>query len=120
MECKQCNQEFEGRAGAKYCSAKCRKSASREAKCDISVTEEPILVTDNTEELVTDVCATMPDVEGEFEDLPPDVQRAIEYMSQARSKLLGIDYEDEKAIRTARALKYLQLFPDRYYSRGAA
>ena len=115
MECKQCKVEFTGRKDAKYCSAKCRKSASRH-KCDLSVTDTPISVTgDVTDilEVVETVCATMPEVIGEFSDLPSDVQRAIEYMSRVRSQLLGVDYEDEKSLRTARALHYQELFPDR-------
>ena len=112
MICNQCSNEFEGRKDAKYCSPVCRATASRNAKRNISatpVTDKPVNV---TPESIVDVAFSMPDVVGEFEDLPADVQRAIEYMSQARSELLGIDYEDEKAIRTARALHYQVLFPD--------
>jgi hypothetical protein len=109
MKCNQCNNEFKGRADAKYCSPKCRIKANRNrlSVTKISVTDNPIPVTANS---IEETVATMPDVEGEFEDLPIDVQQAIEYMSRARSKL-GVDYEDEKALRTARALRYQQLFP---------
>ena len=44
-----------------------------------------------------------------FEDLPPDVQRSIGAVSK--------DVED-KARRTARAISYQHLFPDRYESTG--
>ena len=37
MKCLNCGNEFEGREGAKYCSAKCRKAVQR--KCDKSVTD---------------------------------------------------------------------------------
>ena len=49
-----------------------------------------------------------------FEDLPPDVQRTIVNMSTIDGQL----NKDEKAKRTARAVHYQSLFPDRYYSTG--
>ena len=49
-----------------------------------------------------------------FTDLPPDVQRTITMMSTTDGKL----NEDEKVKRTARAIHYQSLFPDRYYSTG--
>lgn len=49
-----------------------------------------------------------------FVDLPPDVQRTINMMSTIDGR---ID-EAEKAKRTARAIHYQSLFPDRYYSTG--
>ena len=49
-----------------------------------------------------------------FADLPPDVQRTITMMSTIEGRL----DEDEKAKRTARAIHYQSLFPDRYYSTG--
>jgi len=46
MQCKQCNQEFEGRADARYCSPGCRVTANRN-KCN-SVTDNSVkVVTDN-------------------------------------------------------------------------
>jgi len=122
MICQECNNEFEGRQGAKYCSGRCRKAASRN-KCDTSVTavtDNPISVTPDNIEDVTDICNEMPEVEGSFEELPADVQRKIEYMSRARAETLGIDYEDEKAMRTARALDYMAKFPQYRHCRGAA
>lgn len=44
-----------------------------------------------------------------FADLPPDVQRIIETISRD---------DDDKARRTARAIRYQHLFPDRYESTG--
>lgn len=46
MICKQCGKEFEGRADAQYCSANCRKVASRANVTDNFVTDN---VTDNLE-----------------------------------------------------------------------
>ena len=46
-----------------------------------------------------------------FEDLPPDVQATINRLSESN---------EEKAKRTAAAIKYQHLFPDRYYSTGVA
>ena len=48
MKCKQCNQPFDGRADAQYCSAKCRVAAKRNkyVVTDNSVTDN---VTDNLE-----------------------------------------------------------------------
>lgn len=91
MVCKQCNVEFEGRAGAKYCSAKCRKAASR-VKCDINVTDEPILVTDNVIPKVKD-----------FHSLPQDVQQSIMRIA---------DSDEDVRQRTIVALSYQQLYPD--------
>ena len=44
-----------------------------------------------------------------FEDLPPDVQATINRVSESN---------EEKAKRTAAAIKYQHLFPDRYNSTG--
>lgn len=52
-----------------------------------------------------------------FEDLPPDVQHDIETMSSHAAQR-GEDYEEDKARRTARAIRYQHLFPDRYESTG--
>ncbi len=49
-----------------------------------------------------------------FHDLPPDVQRDIESMSQHAQ---GDKAEDKKA-RTARAIRYQHMFPNRYHSTG--
>lgn len=46
-----------------------------------------------------------------FEDLPRDVQQTIRRMS---------DSNEEFQKRTAIAIKYQHLFPDRYHSTGAA
>lgn len=51
-----------------------------------------------------------------FEDLPPDVQRTIDRMSIVNGK---ID-QTIKANRTAIAINYQHLFPDRYYGTGVA
>ena len=50
MKCNQCNEEFEGRAGAKYCSTKCRVKANRNKTDGVSVTD----VTDKLSVTVTD------------------------------------------------------------------
>ena len=49
-----------------------------------------------------------------FADLPPDVQQTINRMSTADGK---ID-QTVKANRTAIAIHYQHLFPDRYYPTG--
>lgn len=51
-----------------------------------------------------------------FADLPPDVQRTIERVSRINNN--EAEYKTEKAKRTARAIHYQSLFPDRYYSTG--
>ena len=51
-----------------------------------------------------------------FEDLPPDVQQTIDKMSVVDGK---ID-QTIKVNRTAIAVHYQHLFPDRYYSTGVA
>ena len=51
-----------------------------------------------------------------FGDLPPDVQQTIDKMSTVDGK---ID-QTIKANRTAIAVNYQHLFPDRYYSTGVA
>ena len=51
-----------------------------------------------------------------FEDLPPDVQQTIDAMSVVEGK---ID-QTIKANRTAIAIHYQHLFPDRYHSTGIA
>ncbi len=73
MICKQCNTEFEGRADAKYCSAKCRVVANRntnKAKCN------------------------------KFEDLPIDVQHSIDRLSDSPEEFIqraaiAIDYANK-------------------------
>lgn len=51
-----------------------------------------------------------------FADLPPDVQGTIERVSRINNS--EAEYKDEKAKRTARAVHYQHLFPDRYYDRS--
>lgn len=51
-----------------------------------------------------------------FEDLPPDVQQTIDSLSVVDGK---ID-QTIKVNRTAIAIHYQHLFPDRYHSTGAA
>ena len=51
-----------------------------------------------------------------FADLPPDVQQTIDEMSMVDGK---ID-QTVKVNRTAIAVNYQHLFPDRYYSTGVA
>ena len=51
-----------------------------------------------------------------FEDLPPDVQQTIDSLSMVDGKI----YQTVKANRTAIAINYQQLFPDRYNSTGVA
>lgn len=51
-----------------------------------------------------------------FTDLPADVQNTIDRMSTIDGEL----DQDIKAKRTAAAIKYQHLFPDRYHSIGAA
>lgn len=48
-----------------------------------------------------------------FEDLPPDVQKSIETMSQ-----FADNPSEDKARRTARAIHYQHLFPGRFHSTG--
>ena len=49
-KCEVCGNEFEGRSDAKYCSAVCRKQASR----TIGVTSEQIIVEEPVETLIDD------------------------------------------------------------------
>ena len=51
-----------------------------------------------------------------FEDLPPDVQQTIDSMSVVD----GVIDQTIKANRTAIAINYQHLFPDRYNSTGVA
>ena len=123
--CEYCGKEFESkRADARYCSTKHRKAANR-IKCDnpvtdklsvtepdVSVTQTPLSVTDSPVSVtVPSLSVTVPE---RFEDLPEDVQAAMEYMSRRD----GVDYETEKAVRTKRAWAYQAAFPDRWYKYG--
>ena len=67
-----------------------------------------------TSQGVTDEGVTGTKQPERFEDLPDDVQAAIEYMSRRD----GVDYETEKAVRTKRAWAYQAAFPDRWYKYG--
>ncbi len=99
-ECKNCGNEFEGkRADAKFCSDVCRVIFNRNIKV------EP--VTGN----VTDKRGK--DIKY-FGDLPMDVQATIDRLSVVDGK---ID-QTVKANRTAIAINYQHLFPDRFYSTG--
>ena len=49
-----------------------------------------------------------------FEDLPPDVQQTIDSLSMVDGKIC----QRVKANRTAIAINYQHLFPDRYESQG--
>jgi len=61
MKCKQCGNEFEGRADAKYCSAKCRVAANRNTTEPIAVTESTAVVTDAVlEQLTPEVITALP------------------------------------------------------------
>ena len=51
-----------------------------------------------------------------FEDLPPDVQQTIDSLSMVDGRIC----QRVKANRTAIAINYQHLFPDRYYSTGVA
>lgn len=84
MLCLNCGNEFEAkRLSSKYCSTSCRVAFNRR----VSVTDKPKDVTVSVS------------VTGRFEDLPLDVQKSIEYMSNRE----GVEYEAEKALRTQRA-----------------
>ncbi len=48
-----------------------------------------------------------------FHDLPPDVQRSIDSMSQHADNKV-----EDKAARTSRAIRYQHTFPNRYHSTG--
>ncbi len=52
-----------------------------------------------------------------FEDLPPDVQETINQMCRIDDNKIDAT---AKANRTAIAIHYQHLFPDRYYSTGVA
>ena len=51
-----------------------------------------------------------------FADLPPDVQMTIDSLSMVDGKIC----QTVKANRTAIAINYQHLFPDRFYSTGVA
>lgn len=101
-KCKNCGNEFEGkRADAKYCSNVCRVIFNRNIPVE-TVTDN---VTDKPKRGLNIKC---------FADLPPDVQQTIDRMSMVDGKL----DKDEKAKRTAAAIKYQHLFPNSYESAG--
>ena len=70
------------------------------------------------EDMANDFCVPSPkrgkDIKC-FADLPPDVRETINMMSQRAGKIDPI----VKAKRTAAAIKYQHLFPDRYKPTGA-
>ena len=90
MICKQCKQEFEGRADALYCSARCRVAGSRNKEDVLSVTS------------VTDTAKCNKPKRQTFTDLPLDVQHAIDRIS---------DSPEEKVVRTAIAVDYQAKHP---------
>ena len=138
-ECMNCGHEFEGkRADAKYCSDICRVIFNRNIKVE-PVTDN---VTDTKPERTAqgNIRVSKPgddDYEPQcettrafiesrpkttrlpthkrgldikcFSDLPPDVQATINRLS---------DTNEEKQKRTAAAIKYQHLFPNRYYGTG--
>ena len=96
--CINCGVEVIGKMA--YCSDKCRQRASRARRA--TVTEGPVTkptVTDNL-----DKPKRGKDIKC-FEDLPPDVQRTIEMLS---------DSEEEKQRRTGIAIHYQHVFPERF------
>ena len=132
--CKQCNKEYEAkRSTSRYCSAKCRKlafqnvkprtlkvSPEEAAKIQVSsgVTDKPDVGFSVVDGVAQIDLAKQPkrgaDIKT-FEDLPPDVQDTIEIMSSRPDAPA-----DDKAMRTARAIEYQHLCPDRYESTGFA
>lgn len=143
-KCMNCNQEFKGkRADAKYCSDVCRVIFNRNIKVE-SVTDN---VTDKPERTaqgnIRESKPGDPDYEPQcetthafvesrpktthfpthkrgkaiksFTDLPLDVQQSINRMSINRD---GTVNQTVKANRTAIAINYQHLFPDRYDSTG--
>ena len=107
-ECKQCGTDYEAkRSTSSYCSPKCKQEFYRNRMKGVTVTLVTAKETKNV--TVTDKPKRGKDIKC-FEDLPPDVQETIKMMSQRAGKIDPI----EKAKRTAAAIKYQHLFPDRY------
>lgn len=131
-KCKQCGVEYEAkRSTSSYCSPKCKQEFYRNrinAKPEIVTLTQDKLVTVIKAESHTDASDigavkalhnVIPkrgkDIKT-FDDLPPDVQQTIDKMSVVEGK---IDHT-LKVNRTAIAIHYQHLFPDRYYSTGVA
>ena len=101
-QCRQCGEVFEAkRSTAVYCSDKCRKLAFLKVSVPLSVPG----------------CKRGKDIQC-FADLPPDVQGEIERMAKWKEEVGANTYEAEKAARTATAIHYQHLFPNRYYPTG--
>jgi len=113
-KCRQCGKEYEHkRSTSAYCSPKCRNRFYRNR------------LSASTATLTTDCNAKPATLTGApkrgkdikvFEDLPLDVQQTIDRMSTVDGK---ID-QAIKANRTAIAIHYQHIFPDRFESKGVA
>lgn len=122
-KCKQCGVEIElvpGKVQRQFCSDVHRKAHKRaELRKSEATAASPV-----DELRTTDTKLPTPDNSGHpkrgkdikcFADLPPDVQQNIDRMSVVDGK---ID-KTIKANRTAIAINYQHLFPNRYYSQDA-
>ena len=105
-KCKQCGREYEAkRSTSAYCSPKCKQEFYRNrTKPDVTLRDAKLVTVTGAKRGKDIKC---------FEDLPPDVQATIKRMSSNNG---GVTWDiTEKAKRTAAAIKYQHLFPDRHF-----
>ena len=131
-ECEWCNSEYDAkRSTSRFCGPKCKQAFYRNRMKGVTVTEEARSVTVTAKpkrnvftKLVLEGMTKGVTVTGSgarvipkrgkdikcFEDLPADVQQAVNMMSMVNDK---ID-QTIKANRTAIAIHYQHIFPGRY------
>lgn len=131
-KCLNCGDEYEAkRSTSAYCSSKCKQEFYRNRMKGVKVTlvtadeTKSVTVTDRPKtRTIVDVdiqaaqdgmdkmgferCKRGADIQT-FADLPPDVQRTIETMSQHAD-----NPSEDKTRRTIRAIHYQHLFSNRY------
>ena len=114
-KCSNCGEEVVQTKGKKprlYCNDACRMKLKRRVSHTIQQAIPNIKSEQSKANTKTEQPKRGADIKT-FEDLPPDVQHTIETMSSRPDAPV-----DDKAKRTARAIHYQHLFPDRYYSTG--
>lgn len=111
--CKQCNGVLEAKPGKEapaYCSEACRKKYARQHRTS-ATPDAAVKPTPDTAKRGVDIKC--------FADLPPDVQADIERYSRVCT-VEGVQYsrEQDRQARTARAIRYQHVFPQRYHQQG--
>ncbi|MHC4639988.1 MAG: hypothetical protein ACYTBV_21250 [Planctomycetota bacterium] len=100
MKCLYCSEEHDRKG--KYCSDSCKQKAYR----------RNATVTDNNRNVTVSPTVTQRGIDIQcFVNLPINVQRTVHRLS---------DIPEELFRRTAIAINYQHLFPDRYYNTGVA